>query len=81
MATSRPAAHIRKRLRSLGDSDSRHRAGVEPTSGTFGGIVGVYQRHEFSEERRHAMDTWASHVIGLVRGQRTSVLSLQSVRS
>ena len=28
------------------------------TSGTFGGIVGVYQRHEYAEERRRAMEVW-----------------------
>ena len=39
------------------------------TSGTFGGIVGVYQRHEFHEERRRAMELWAEHVMGLVHGE------------
>jgi integrase len=32
------------------------------TSGTFGGIVSVYQRHEFLEERQSAMNQWAHHV-------------------
>ena len=36
------------------------------TSGTFGGIVGVYQRHEFLAERRQAMDLWGAHVAGLI---------------
>lgn len=35
------------------------------TSGTFAGIVGVYQRHEFSEEKRRALDAWAQYVEGL----------------
>lgn len=26
------------------------------TSGTFAGIVGVYQRHEFTEEKRRALE-------------------------
>jgi len=38
------------------------------TSGTFGGIVGVYQRHEFHAERRRAAELWAEHVIELVGG-------------
>ncbi|PRD41378.1 integrase [Phyllobacterium phragmitis] len=36
------------------------------TSGSFGGIVGVYQRHEFSEEKRRALDAWARYVEGIV---------------
>lgn len=31
-------------------------------SGSFAGIVGVYQRHEFSEEKRAALQQWADHV-------------------
>jgi integrase len=36
-------------------------------SGSFAGIVGVYQRHEFAEEKRAALDKWAAHVERLVR--------------
>ncbi len=36
------------------------------TSGTFAGIVGVYQRHEFAEEKRAALQLWADHVERLV---------------
>ncbi|WP_246685332.1 site-specific integrase [Methylobacterium sp. WL103] len=36
------------------------------TSGTHSGIVGVYQRHEYREERRRAMELWASHLAGLL---------------
>jgi integrase len=35
------------------------------TSGTFSGIVAVYQRHDFIEERRKALDKWANHVLQL----------------
>ena len=31
-------------------------------SGSFAGIVGVYQRHGFAAERRVAMDTWGRHI-------------------
>jgi integrase len=31
-------------------------------SGSFGGIVGVYQRHEYAEERRDALGKWAQYV-------------------
>lgn len=35
-------------------------------SGTHAGIVGVYQRHEYWDERRAAADGWAEHVLSLV---------------
>jgi integrase len=35
--------------------------------GSFAGIVGVYQRHEFAEEKREALEKWADHVERLVR--------------
>ena len=37
-------------------------------SGSFGGIVGVYQKHEFTAEKAEALQRWASHVAGLVEG-------------
>ena len=36
------------------------------TSGSFGGIVGVYQRHTFADEKRAALNAWASFVEALV---------------
>ena len=36
-------------------------------SGSLAGIVGVYQRHEFAEEKREALQQWADHVERLVR--------------
>jgi integrase len=35
-------------------------------SGSLAGIVGVYQRHEFAEEKRKALQQWADHVEQLV---------------
>jgi integrase len=37
------------------------------TSGSFAGIVGVYQRHEFADEKRQALQQWADHVERLVQ--------------
>ena len=39
------------------------------TSGSFRGVAGVYQRHDFAVEQRAAMQTWARHVEGLVSGE------------
>jgi integrase len=36
------------------------------TSGTFGGIVAVYQRHDFLPERTQAMEVWSQHITTLV---------------
>ncbi len=36
-------------------------------SGSFAGIVGVYQRHDFADEKRAALEAWGRHVQGLHR--------------
>jgi integrase len=43
---------------------------IDHKSGTFGGVVGVYQRHEFADERRKALDAWALHVRSIVQARR-----------
>jgi integrase len=37
-------------------------------SESFAGIVGVYQRHDFAAEKRAALQRWADHVEGIVKG-------------
>jgi integrase len=37
------------------------------TSGSRGGIVGVYQKHNYAKEKRAALELWGKHVIGLSR--------------
>lgn len=37
-------------------------------SGTRGGIVGIYQRHDWAVEKRTALDGWAAHLLGVVAG-------------
>jgi integrase len=39
------------------------------TSGSFAGIVGTYQKHQFTEERRDALQRWADHVEELISGE------------
>ncbi len=39
-------------------------------SGTFGGIVGVYQRHDFAEEKLSAVNAWCYHVTSLLKVAR-----------
>lgn len=51
-------------------------------SGSFGGIVGVYQRHTFADEKRTAMEAWGRHVESVVSGKAAdNVVELKAVRS
>ena len=36
------------------------------TSGSRGGIVGVYQRYDYANEKRAALEAWGAHVMALV---------------
>ena len=45
------------------------REDLNHASGTFRGIVGVYQRHDFAAEKRDALARWADHVDAIVRGE------------
>jgi integrase len=49
------------------------------TGGSFRGIVGVYQRHDFAAEKRDALQRWADHVDAVVRGEPAG--KVVSVRS
>jgi integrase len=55
-------------------------------SGFRGGIAGVYQRHPYLEERRHALDAWSVHVVSLLTQQGeptkpTNVIAIESHRN
>ncbi len=39
------------------------------SSGSFAGIVGVYQRHSFADEKRRALEAWGSFVEQIVSGE------------
>lgn len=41
-------------------------------SGTGGGIVGVYQRHDYADEKREALSAWGAFVADLVREDATT---------
>jgi integrase len=45
-------------------------------SGSFAGIVGVYQRHSFADEKRAAMQAWANFVQALVTDAPANVIAL-----
>jgi hypothetical protein len=35
------------------------------SSGSFAGIVGVYQRHHFADEKRQALEAWTRFVLSI----------------
>jgi integrase len=47
------------------------------TSGSFAGIVGVYQRHDFAAEKRAALDAWSNHIAAIAAGKAAKVVSLR----
>jgi len=46
-------------------------------SGTGGGIVGVYQRHDYADEKRAALDAWAAFVTQLIDGKTKNVIQIR----
>lgn len=51
-------------------------------SGSKAGIVGVYQRHQWTDEKRAALDAWAAHVEKLATGtDDTNVIELAERRA
>jgi hypothetical protein len=46
-------------------------------SGSFKGVVGVYQRHSFLPEMAAAMQRWSDHVEQIVGGKPAKVVKLQ----
>ncbi|MBR0982252.1 integrase arm-type DNA-binding domain-containing protein [Bradyrhizobium diazoefficiens] len=65
-------------MASLGVSVAVVEKVVNHVSGTFGGIVGVYQRHDYLAEKRHALNLWADHVASLTVERPSNVVSIKA---
>jgi integrase len=50
-------------------------------SGSFRGIVKVYQQHEYISEKRIALQRWADHIDRLVTGGTADVIDIHSRRA
>jgi integrase len=50
------------------------------SSGSFAGIVGVYQRHSFADEKRRALETWGNFVSALVNEKSSEIVRLRKRR-
>lgn len=48
-------------------------------SGTGGGIVAVYQRHDYAKEKRDALEAWARFVASVVSGSADNVVPIRAV--
>jgi integrase len=47
-------------------------------SGAISGVAAVYQRHDFLEERKSALEAWENHVQGLIDGtDRQNVINIR----
>lgn len=50
---------------------------VNHVSGSFGGIVSVYQKHKYEDQMRVALERWAAHIERIVAGEAdTNVVEL-----
>jgi hypothetical protein len=38
-------------------------------SGSRAGVVGIYQRHDWAEEKRAALDVWSAHLLAALEGR------------
>ena len=57
-------------LQKLGVTLQAVEAVLGHTSGSRGGIVGVYQRHDYADEKRAALKAWATHLSALLEGRK-----------
>jgi integrase len=48
-------------------------------SGSFAGVAGIYQRHDFAGEKRSALQAWGSHVAAVV-GDKPAKSKVVSIR-
>jgi hypothetical protein len=51
-------------------------------SGSKAGVAGVYQRHEWKDEKRSALNAWAAHIGLILSGaEETNVVQLADARA
>jgi hypothetical protein len=59
-------------LQRLGVRLEVNEAILNHVSGSRAGIVGIYQRHEWAEEKRAALNAWGAHVEAIVEGRESA---------
>jgi integrase len=61
-------------LQKLGTALQVTEAVLGHVSGSRAGVVGIYQRHDYADEKRAALEAWGAHVMALVDGRETGVV-------
>jgi integrase len=67
------------RLQKLGVKLEVTEAVLNHVSGSRAGIVGVYQRYDYTPEKRAALDAWSRHLNAIVRTTAANVVELAMV--
>jgi integrase len=67
---------VATRMADLGVQPHVIEAVLNHVSGHKAGVAGVYNRATYAAEKRHALDLWAEHLIALVEGRASKVISL-----
>jgi len=49
-------------------------------SGSFSGVAGVYNRHDFAGEKRTALEAWSRFALDLVEGRSSNIVLLRAER-
>jgi integrase len=49
-------------------------------SGFRAGVAGIYNRHTYDAEKRTALGRWAEHLLAIVEGRESNVVSLREAR-
>jgi integrase len=52
-------------------------AALNHQSGAKAGIAGIYNRASYANEKRQALDRWAEHVLAIVEGRDSKIVSLR----
>ena len=50
-------------------------------SGAIKGVAAIYNRYNYADEKRNALDAWAHYVAGLMDGESTNVVPITNRRS
>jgi integrase len=50
---------------------------VNHVSGSFGGIVGVYQKHKYEDEVRDALEAWSNLLLSIVEDAPANVVAMR----
>jgi integrase len=53
---------------------------VNHVSGSFAGVVGIYQQHRYADEVRAALEAWSNLLVSLVEGRGANVTPIRQRR-